>query len=151
MYRTDSQKRCLMIENSRKSAPSNSDKDNDETPRQMELGVFQSKNSSIVYDADSQKIITQAEASKRAAAESSVSSKHVSTGQRTKTFSFAKTRSTTSKSLTKHKSTAAAFKKQHDISMDTTSKGDQTDDLIHSVYSQSTLKDCVRTQVPQPE
>ena len=33
--------------------------DDDETPRQMELGVFQSKNSSIVYDAGDQKIIRE--------------------------------------------------------------------------------------------
>ena len=40
-------------------ACSDDDRDEDnETPREMELGVFQSKNSSVVYDADTQKLIS---------------------------------------------------------------------------------------------
>lgn len=55
---------CLLISKGHKSpklvSDEGVDEDND-TPRQMKLGVFQSKNSSIVYDAESEKIINSSQ------------------------------------------------------------------------------------------
>lgn len=102
--------------------PSDAGLDDDEdTPRQMELGVFQSKNSSIVYDAGDQKIIRESQQNlPRSIAENyaNKSNTHQRTG---KAYSFAKAGRKTSKasnSLTKHNSTALSLKKRGDVSAD---------------------------------
>ena len=51
---------CLLAEQGQKSPKQRSDDDHDddsETPRQMHLDVFQSKNHSVAYDSEYQKIL----------------------------------------------------------------------------------------------
>lgn len=114
----------------------------------MKLGVFQSKNSSIVYDAEQNKIITSSQVFQRSAVAEAYNSKTSKSGRSRTSYSFAKIvgapNSGKSSSLSKHKKKAPSRAKRADSSQE---QFEHTEDL--SQYASNTSADHIK-MLPAP-